>query len=199
MPLFSFLLLLCFSFKRLESHGIRCAEFLCSLRLSFWSSFHQTFVVHPTMCGVVRQAREETPPFPIQQQKAAATWETSRGLRTEVRHGSGPRSFPVRARLPPAAPSCAGRAGPPTLPRAGAPLPGVQAPPSAWRTGEAVGRRSLRRAGRRTRPGNSQRAAACQVWRMPILRPARFRAGRGRTGRQSEVCREAWPRWCFGV
>lgn len=174
------------------------------LLASFWPFlFISLNLCHtPTMCYVACQAREEILHLPIPQQKVVpAAGESLEGLGTGAPRLAGATRVLQRGRA-------FLRSAEPHPPRGAHRMP-VRLDPwllravarlSEWRASEALGQLlSTERAGRRTGPGNSWCAAARQVWRMHILKPTLSVQASGQTVRQSEVCREAWPRWRFGA
>lgn len=178
-PSFLFSFLLFFEVSGELWNSMREISVFASLSGHHSFPFHSPFIAH-LLCAVLC-ARNRTRPAPRSPSAAADGGGTSlHRLVVAVRPARGGHArSPGRARFPAAAPSCACRAAPAAAPACLEPRP-----PRARRrrpsggSSRLRGRSSQRRAGRRTRPGDGRRAAACQVWRSPGLRPSRSGAGR---------------------
>lgn len=103
--LFPSLLFLCFSFylsfsfKRVESRGIWCAEFLCSLFISSRPSFFSislTFVIHLLCAELCTKYGTETLHFPIPYQIVAMAWESLKRSPDSERKKFSPHATPSR-------------------------------------------------------------------------------------------------------
>lgn len=150
-------------------------RFLAVIPFPFIRPLSHTYCVPCCAPGTARDPLLRVPWRPV-----AAAGRASAGSPAWCAPLAGPRAFPG-ARALSRGPRPAAPAERRTHRRPRAWSSGPRAPRRRRLSGGCSrlrGRCSRRRAGRRTRPGDGQRAAACQVWRLPVLRPTRFRAGR---------------------